>query len=172
NLFAIAAAAGVGERLLPCLSKVVVAGVGPVTAMTLDRLGVHGYVAPPRGRLGLMARQLAHAAAGRGHHLLAGGGEVVVRGSVVRGQGARVDVPERERAVLDVLLRRPGAVVPRAALLKELWGKGSDPKSVDSAIARLRRRLAPTGLTIQTLPRRGYRLDATVLETTASQGGL
>jgi DNA-binding response OmpR family regulator len=69
-----------------------------------------------------------------------------------------VRLSDRERAVLRILARRPGTVSGRATLLREIWGDG-DPHLVDVTMARLRRRLAPTGLRLVTVPRRGYRLE-------------
>jgi uroporphyrinogen-III synthase len=159
NMFAIASAAGLGDRVLPALRRVVVAAVGPVTAAAVAGMGINGCVAPDRGRLGLMVRRLSDSLLSSGHRLAVGHAEVIVRGSAVMSGGVRIELPDRERALLAVLLRRPGAVVSRRDLLDELWGTDGDPKTVDSAIARLRRRVAPVGLAIQAVPRRGYRLD-------------
>ena len=159
NMFAIASAAGLDDRLRPALQRMVVAAVGPVTAAAVAGMGMDGCVAPDRGRLGLMVRRLSDSLVGSGDRVAVGDAEVIVRGSAVMRGGMRIELPDRERALLAALLRRPGAVVSRRALLAELWGADADPKTVDSAMARLRRRVAGVGLAIQAVPRRGYRLD-------------
>jgi DNA-binding winged helix-turn-helix (wHTH) protein len=61
--------------------------------------------------------------------------------------------------VLEVLLRRRGAVVSKAAIMRSL---GSDPTgghAVETTIARLRRGLGVAGLSIRTVRGRGYCLD-------------
>jgi DNA-binding winged helix-turn-helix (wHTH) protein len=45
--------------------------------------------------------------------------------------------------------------------VQDLWPEnGASPHTVDVTVARLRRRLGPTGAAIRTVPRRGYWLDA------------
>lgn len=84
---------------------------------------------------------------------------VELAGSVVRVAGRPVDLAPRERAVLEVLSRRPGSVVNKTQLLAAVWQGGADGHAVEVTIGRLRRRLGGS-LQIQTVPRRGYRLVA------------
>jgi DNA-binding winged helix-turn-helix (wHTH) protein len=61
--------------------------------------------------------------------------------------------------VFDDLSRRPVNVVPRRTLLAEVWGSAhADPHALELTVARLRRRLEPTGLRVEAVLRRGYRL--------------
>ncbi len=80
-------------------------------------------------------------------------------GAVVHVGGRPVELAPRERAVLEVLSRRPGTVVNKAQLLAAVWQGAADGHAVEVTIGRLRRRLGDT-LDIQTVPRRGYRLVA------------
>jgi DNA-binding winged helix-turn-helix (wHTH) protein len=62
--------------------------------------------------------------------------------------------------VFEVLSRRPGVVVPRRILLAEVWGSPqADAHALEVTVGRLRRRLAPTGLRVETVLRRGYKLS-------------
>ena len=82
---------------------------------------------------------------------------VTVDGVIVGGAAAALTA--RERAVLDALLERPGAVVSKPALLRQVWaGEEHDEHVVEVTIARLRRRLGPAAAGIETVFRRGYRL--------------
>jgi len=61
--------------------------------------------------------------------------------------GAVVDVPPREFALLEYLLRNQGQTVTRAQILERVWG---DPESLranvaEATISRLRRRLGDAG---------------------------
>lgn len=62
-------------------------------------------------------------------------------------------------ALFEVPSRRPGSVVARRALLAEVWGAAdADPHALEVVAGRLRRRLTPTGLSVEAVVRRGYRL--------------
>ncbi len=84
---------------------------------------------------------------------------VELTGPVVRVAGLPVELAPRERAVLEVLSRRPGSVVNKSQLLAAVWQGSADGHAVEVTIGRLRRRLGGS-LDIQTVPRRGYRLVA------------
>ena len=89
------------------------------------------------------------------------GVEVVLQGLVAKVGQERVQLNSRERALLDALATRPGTVVSRSALVREMWrSTGADPHAVEVAIARLRPRLGPAGAALVAVPGRGYRLDA------------
>ncbi len=80
-------------------------------------------------------------------------------GPVVHVAGRPLELAPRERAVLEVLCRRPGSVVNKTQLLAAVWKGSADGHAVEVTIGRLRRRLDGS-LDIQTVPRRGYRLVA------------
>ncbi|HVZ53564.1 MAG TPA: response regulator transcription factor [Pseudolabrys sp.] len=77
-------------------------------------------------------------------------------------KGAVLHLSAREIEALEILLRREGQVVSRAALEDALYGLGRNvsPNSVEVLISRLRRRLAPSdaGCAIHTLHGIGYLL--------------
>ena len=54
--------------------------------------------------------------------------------------------------------RRPGAVVSKGELRKQVWANGADDHAVEVTGGRLRRRLGPASDGIETVMRRGYRL--------------
>ena len=57
-----------------------------------------------------------------------------------------------EARVLDVLVARSPAVVPKSALVDD----GVDTHAAEASVARLRAKLGPLGAAIRTVPRRGY----------------
>jgi DNA-binding response OmpR family regulator len=76
-----------------------------------------------------------------------------------RVNGKIVDLSPREFALLEVLMRNAGRLVPRDQLLSTVWGYDADEASniVDVYVRYLRRKLG-TGC-ITTVRGRGYRLD-------------
>ncbi len=77
--------------------------------------------------------------------------------------GRPLDLLPRELALLDYLARRPGRVVTRAMLLRDVWGYAFEPKSnvVDVHMGRLRRKVdgADEVPLIRNVRGQGYRLD-------------
>lgn len=77
-------------------------------------------------------------------------------------RGEVLDLSPTEFDILDLLARRFGHVVSRDELLKRIWGvAGSDTRTVDVHISRLRKKLDDgklPRLSAQTLRSRGYRL--------------
>ncbi|MFE3664835.1 uroporphyrinogen-III synthase [Streptomyces sp. NPDC059164] len=135
---------------------VLVACVGPVTALPLQARGID-TLQPERFRLGplvqLMCAQLPSAA----RILPVAGHRVEIRGHAVLVDAELRTVPPAGMALLRALARRPGWVVARADLLRALPGSGSDEHAVETAMARLRSALGVPRL-IQTVVKRGYRL--------------
>jgi DNA-binding winged helix-turn-helix (wHTH) protein len=87
------------------------------------------------------------------------GCDVALQGALARVGTEEVWLTARERAVLDVLARRPGTVVAKEELLRSVWGADEvDLHAVEVAVGRLRRRLGPAGGAVEAVPRRGYRL--------------
>lgn len=164
NFFALADQAGVGAQVLEAFvgGDVTAVCVGPVSAAQARQLGVPTPVSPVHHRLGAMVQACVVHRGEQRRELVLGGVDVVVQGRVVVVDGG---VPEeltgRERGVLDVLLRRPGAVVAKSVLGREVWGAAADDHTTEVTIARLRRRLGPARAAIETVVRRGYRLQVT-----------
>jgi two-component system OmpR family response regulator len=78
--------------------------------------------------------------------------------------GREVRLTQRERDLLEVLMRQPGQTLTRAELLEGAWDGGDERRSnvVDVYVRYLRKKLdQPFGVrTIETVPGVGYRLSA------------
>jgi len=80
-----------------------------------------------------------------------------------------VSLPPVEHRLVVVMLDRYRAVVSREALARAGWPEGIPGRNVlDVHIVRLRRRLAPLGLAIQTVRSRGYLLEERQPEAVAN----
>ncbi|MCX4969691.1 uroporphyrinogen-III synthase [Streptomyces sp. NBC_00654] len=135
---------------------VLVACVGPVTALPLQARGI-GTLQPERFRLGPLVQVLCARLPGTVRTLPVAGHRVEIRGHAVLVDDELRPVAPAGMALLHALARRPGWVVARADLLRALPGSGSDEHAVETAMARLRAALGVPRL-IQTVVKRGYRL--------------
>lgn len=75
--------------------------------------------------------------------------------------GALLDLPTRERGLLELLIKRAGKVIARDAIIQsltELEGELS-ANAIEQYVSRLRKRLAPFDLTVKTARGIGYYLD-------------
>ena len=72
-----------------------------------------------------------------------------------------VELTRREAAVLDCLMRRPGRIVPKEAILEAVFPSDLDvaANAVEVQVSRLRRKIEPAGVTIRALRGLGYRLE-------------
>ncbi|WP_438487730.1 uroporphyrinogen-III synthase [Streptomyces sp. S186] len=161
-----AAERGIQPELLAALRQdVLVACVGPVTALPLEALEVPTRQ-PERFRLGPLVQLLCRELPGRIPPLPVAGRRLEIRGRAAVVDGALRPVPPAGMALLRTLARRPGWVVARAELLRALPGTGRDEHAVETAMARLRTALGEPRL-IQTVVKRGYRL---ALDAAAESG--
>jgi uroporphyrinogen-III synthase len=162
TLVALARDHGRDAALVDAFNKggVVAACMGPVCAQVARRVGIEEPVAPERGRLGLLVRVLTDALRSRRQELVLAGERVVVQGRALAVGGRAVDLPDRERAVFEVLSSRRGAVLSKAAILRSLGADETGVHALEATIARLRRRLGPAGRAIRSVRGRGYVLDA------------
>lgn len=164
NFFALAKEQGLLEPVLQSFNSGSVDAicVGPVCAARTKTYGVHEVVEPVHPRLGAMVQACASVFGERSQRLRLGGHEVRLQGRfVLVGDGDPISLSDRERGVLHALAERPGVVHPKAALLKAIWGGGeSDEHVVEVTVGRLRQRLGPAGVGVETVVRRGYRLSA------------
>jgi uroporphyrinogen-III synthase len=148
---------GVQDQVLTALRKhVLPACVGPVTALSLQAREVR-TCHPERFRLGPLVQLLCHELPARARRLPVAGRHLEIRGHAVIVDRELRPVPPAGMALLRLLARRPGWVVPRAELLRALPGAGRDEHAVETAMARLRTALGAPML-IQTVVKRGYRL--------------
>lgn len=167
NLATIAERMGVLDALLAALAgPVVPICVGPVCASGITDLGLPDPVQPERYRLGSMVLTVADTFRVLGRELTLAGIDVRIQGravlvpaDVAGGSSTTVLLTDKERLVLDVLAGRPGVVWSKDDLLARVWdGAESDPHVVEVTVGRLRQRLGPAGVGIETVIRRGYRL--------------
>jgi uroporphyrinogen-III synthase len=159
NLVSMAETAGCTDEMLAAFAGSVLATcVGPVCAETAEAAGIDVAVTPVRARLGAMVLALAATLSDRARTLVLRGTPVILQGSLAVIGEEEVRLTERERAVLHVLAGAGGAVVPKRALLRQVWGDAADEHAVEVTVGRLRRRLGDAGDAVQTIPRRGYRL--------------
>ncbi len=155
------------------LGRMAVVAVGPMTASPLQEAGVE-VLMPERYRLGAMIRLVTeHLSECRIQRFRVPAGE---SGTAVDLQirGFRVQVDERQvqlgptgRSLLDELTRST-AVVSRQTLIGRL-PDSNDEHALEVAISRLRRALGVPDL-IQTVTRRGYRLNAVRLSDAGPTG--
>ena len=77
------------------------------------------------------------------------------------GHGQPMEIPARELSVLETLLLRAGKVVAKQSIIQSLAAFDEDLSSnaVEQYVSRLRKRLAPYGLTVRTARGLGYYLD-------------
>ena len=75
--------------------------------------------------------------------------------------GEPLDLPARERGLLELLITRAGKVVPRESIVQSLTSLEDDlsPNAIEQYASRLRKRLAGAGLTIRTARGSGAFLD-------------
>jgi uroporphyrinogen-III synthase len=133
--------------------------VGPVCAEAAMDAGLRDAVVPRRARLGAMVQNLAASVSERSRTIVRNGATVTLQGRAVFVDGALSTLGSRERSVLEHLLDAAGAVVPKGRLLRAVWGpEFDDDHAVEVAVGRLRRGLGPAGASVETVPRRGYRL--------------
>ncbi|MGW9249359.1 MULTISPECIES: uroporphyrinogen-III synthase [unclassified Streptomyces] len=135
---------------------VLVACVGPVTALPLQARGID-TLQPERFRLGPLVQLMCSHLPAAARILPVAGHRIEIRGHAVLVDDELRAVPPAGMALLHALARRPGWVVARADLLRALPGSGSDEHAVETAMARLRSALGVPRL-IQTVVKRGYRL--------------
>ncbi|MEU6133059.1 uroporphyrinogen-III synthase, partial [Saccharopolyspora sp. NPDC047091] len=151
---------GCRAELLTALSGPVLAAcVGPVTHSPLAEAGVPA-VLPQRARLGALVRELCERLPGRYPSLPVAGRTLQLRGHAAAVDGEPRPLSPGGKALLRVLLARPGGVVAReelAAALAAGRAKAVDEHAVEQAVARLRSALGAPEL-VQTVIKRGYRL--------------
>jgi DNA-binding response OmpR family regulator len=73
--------------------------------------------------------------------------------------GKSIGLTPRERDILKLLLSNPGRVLSRERILNAVWGINEDPQTnvVDVHIGRLRKKLGPCGVSLETVRGAGYR---------------
>lgn len=77
------------------------------------------------------------------------------------GNGQAMDLPPRERALLELMLMRAGKVVAKEAIVQSVTSLEDilSDNAIEQYISRLRRRLQPLGLNLRTVRGIGYLLE-------------
>ena len=80
--------------------------------------------------------------------------------------GRQLPLPRKEFLILSRLARNPERIVPAEDIWRHAWGTRApfNAESLHVHIYRLRRRLEPSGLRIETMVNVGYRLMASARE--------
>ena len=79
-------------------------------------------------------------------------------------EGAVLDLPPRERALLELFFQRAGKVVAKEAIVQSLTSLDDllSDNAIEQYVSRLRRRIAPYGLMLRTVRGLGYLLERPV----------
>jgi DNA-binding response OmpR family regulator len=151
----------------PDTPVIVLSALGEVDdKVSLLDMGADDYLTKPFSMRELSARVRAHARHGQAvsHTLTAGELELDTRTRVARRGGISADLPSREYALLEYLMRHAGQVLTRQQLLDAVWGFDFDTGSnvVDVYVGYLRRKLDASGgpSVIETVRGAGYRVRA------------
>jgi DNA-binding response OmpR family regulator len=125
--------------------------------------GADDYVVKPFSFEEVVARLRAlarRAAAPRWAPLAAGDLVLTPNDPSVKIAGETVALSPRERALLEMLVRRRGEVLARKDILREVFGYDFDPGTnvVDVHVAHLRRKLRSSSVKIETVRGFGYKL--------------
>jgi DNA-binding response OmpR family regulator len=146
---------------------IVLSALGEVDdKVTLLDKGANDYLTKPFSMRELSARVRAHARHGQAvsHTLTVGDLELDTRTRAAKHDGKTADLPSREYALLEYLMRHEGQVLTRQQLLDAVWGFDFDTGSnvVDVYVGYLRRKLDAPGepSIIETVRGAGYRVRA------------
>ena len=149
-----------GPELLERLTAadVVCACVGPLTAAAAREVGLPGVVVAEPSRLGAMIGLLATQLGRRGREFEVAGLSVRIQGSCVAIDGQVVRLTPRERTLLAAMVAAGGAVMSKRTLSQVAWDSAVSEHTVEVTVNRLRAKLGPAAVALQTSNRRGYRL--------------
>jgi two-component system OmpR family response regulator len=148
----------------PDTPVIVVSALGQVEdKVDLLDAGADDYLVKPFAFAELSARVRAAARQGASSRVLSAGDLALDTKTRVATRGKlKVDLPAREFALLEYLMRHTGQVLSRQQLLDAVWGIGFDPGSnvVDVYIGYVRRKLDIPGeqSPIETVRGAGYRV--------------
>lgn len=144
---------------------VVLSAIGDVfDKVELLDMGADDYIVKPFAFAELLARVRANTRAGQRSSRVLRCGELTLdtKTRVATRGDISADLPSREFALLEYLMRHPGQVLTRQQILDAVWGFDFDPGSnvVDVYIGYLRRKIDVQGepSAIETIRGAGYRV--------------
>lgn len=147
---------GLVQRL--AAAGVVCACVGPLTAEEARAGGLANVVTAEPSRLGSMIGLLAEHLARRARAFDVAGLDVHIQGARVSVAGSEVRLTPRERTLLEAMVAAGGAVMSKRTLAQVAWAGTVSEHTVEVTMNRLRSKLGPAAVALQTSNRRGYRL--------------
>ena len=130
----------------------------PITANAAHRVGLTELVVAEPHRLGSMVRALGERLVDRGHTVRVGDVTLRHQGARIEVDGVEANLTPRERRLLDAMLATAGAVLSKERLTSIAWDERVDEHTVEVAVNRLRRKLGPAAVALETTNRRGYRI--------------
>lgn len=136
----------------------VTACIGPVTAAAARDAGLGEIVVAAPSRLGSLVNHLGDHMRAKGRSLAFAGVPVRVQGSRLEIDGTGTRLTPRERTLLEAVLAGQGAVVSKRTLSRLAWPEEVTEHAVEVTVNRLRRKLGPAAVALETTNRRGYRL--------------
>ncbi len=150
---------GIRPALIQALqTRVAAICVGPVTGDVFDRINVP-TVQPSRSRLGALAREVVEELQLRTQEIGCVNGTLNIRGQAAVLGGELRPLAPALMAILRTLAHEPGSICSRRTLAQVLpGGTDNDDHAIDVAVGRLRTALGDRQV-IQTVVRRGYRLN-------------
>lgn len=127
-------------------------------------LGADDYMSKPfdvsefEARVRMLLRRQAGL---RSSALSFGGVDLDLNSRTFSAGGAPLDIPARELGLLEILFLRAGKVVSKEAIMQSLAAFDDDlsANAIEQYVSRLRKRIAPHGLTVRTARGIGYYLD-------------
>jgi uroporphyrinogen-III synthase len=149
-----------GPELLERLraADVVCPCVGPLTAAAARAAGLPGVVTAEPTRLGAMIGLLAEHLGRRGREFEVAGLPVRLQGARIAIGGQEVRLTPRERTLLEAMVAADGAVLSKRTLSQVAWASAVSEHTVEVTVNRLRAKLGPAAVALETSNRRGYRL--------------
>ncbi|MBD9374773.1 response regulator transcription factor [Rhizobium sp. ARZ01] len=127
-------------------------------------LGADDYMSKPfdisefEARVRMLLRRQAGL---RSSALSFGGIDLDLNSRTFSAGGAPLDIPARELGLLEILFLRAGKVVSKEAITQSLAAFDDDlsANAIEQYVSRLRKRIAPHGVTVRTARGIGYYLD-------------
>ena len=150
----------------PAVMILTARGTAEERVMGLD-LGADDYLSKPFDvrEFEARVRSLLRRQAGlRSSVVRLGGLELDLTSREFRAEGAVLDLPPRERALLELFFQRAGKVVAKEAIVQSLTSLDDllSDNAIEQYASRLRRRIAPYGLVLRTVRGLGYLLEKPV----------